>query len=87
LITYYSRGPQLQETLGIQVVNHFCRELEPRGVFMVMRAVHGCMATRGVCTGMNAGMTTSITRGVFREDAKARAEVMDLIKLSITDRR
>ncbi len=87
LIQYYSKRPQLQENLGIQIVDHFCREIEPKGIMLVMRAVHGCMSCRGVKTGMNAGMMTSITRGVFRDEMNSRNEVLQLIKISVADRR
>ena len=87
LVQYYSNRPQLQENLSVQVVNHFCKYINPKGVMLVMRAVHGCMACRGVKTGMNAGMTTSVTRGCFREDAAIRMEALNLIQLSISDRR
>ena len=87
LIHYYSKKPQLQEALSIEIVDHFIKELHPKGVMLVMRAVHGCMSCRGVMTGFDAGMTTSVLRGCFKEDARTRAEAMALIQLSITDRR
>jgi len=87
LIQYYGKRPQLQENMSIQIANHFCEVIEPKGMMLVMRAVHGCMSCRGVGTGMNAGMTTSLTRGTFREDHIARDEAMSLIQLSISDRR
>ncbi len=87
LIQYYSKRPQLQENLSIQIMDHFCEALSPRGAMLVMRAVHGCMSCRGVRTGMNAGMVTSVTRGVFRDKSETRAEALSLIQLSISDRR
>ena len=86
LISYFGGKPQLQEKLGMEVVNYFCKEIQPKGVMLVMRAIHGCMSCRGVKTGMQAGMTTSITRGSFRENHETRSEGMGLIHLSIMDR-
>jgi GTP cyclohydrolase I len=86
LISYFGGKPQLQERLGMEVINYFCKEIEPKGVMLVMRAIHGCMSCRGVKTGMQAGMTTSITRGSFRDFPETRSEAMGLIHLSIMDR-
>jgi GTP cyclohydrolase I len=41
------------------------------------------MRCRGVQQSGGAGMITSALSGVFKRDAKARAEAMDLIKLSM----
>lgn len=87
LIQYYSNRPQLQENLSVQIMDHFCKEIEPKGAMLVMRGVHGCMSCRGVKTGMNAGMTTSVTRGAFRDNHITRDEALSLIQLSIADRR
>lgn len=51
-----------------------------------MRGVHGCMSHRGVKTGDEAGMTTSAIYGEFVKQ-EVREEAMNLIKLSIMDRR
>jgi GTP cyclohydrolase I len=82
VITHYAAQPQLQENLCQQVVNYIEKDLQPQGIMLVMRAIHGCMACRGVYQYHGAGMITSSIRGVFKNPA-ARNEVMDLIKLSI----
>jgi GTP cyclohydrolase I len=82
VITHYAAQPQLQENLCQQVTNYIENDLKPRGIMLVMRAIHGCMSCRGVYQYHGAGMTTSSIRGVFIDPA-ARSEVMDLIKLSI----
>lgn len=86
LINYFSGKPQLQEKLSMEVIDYLCEAVKPLGAMLVMRAVHSCMACRGVKTGLNAGMTTSVTRGAFREDQNTRNEAMQLIHLSIMDR-
>jgi len=87
VIEFFSKKPQLQENLAAEVVNYFIKETNPKGVMLVMRAIHGCMSCRGAKTGDNAGMITSITRGSFRDNMETRIEALDLIKLSIALRK
>lgn len=83
IINFFSKAPQLQERLAINIMRFFYGGINPKGAMLVMRAVHCCMSCRGVNTGMSSGMTTSVTLGAFREDEKTRQEGLDLIKLSI----
>jgi GTP cyclohydrolase I len=87
VIDFFAKKPQLQENLASEVVDYFVQQVQPIGVMLVMRAVHGCMSCRGAKTGDNAGMITSITRGCFRENMETRMEALDLIKLSVYLRR
>jgi len=84
VITHYASRPQLQETLCQQVVTFLEEKLKPKGVMIVMRAVHGCMSNRGINQYGGAGMMTSAIRGVFKTDPAAKSEALDLIKLSVT---
>lgn len=84
IINFFSKSPQLQERLSAQIMEAFYKEVTPKGAMLVMRAVHGCMSCRGICTGKDAGMTTSVTKGAFRDDPKTRQEGLELIKMSIT---
>lgn len=86
LIHYFSGKPQLQEKLAIEIADYLEEQIAPKGIILVMRAVHGCMACRGIKTGPNAGMMTSVTRGAFRDDQSTRNEALKLIELSISDR-
>lgn len=86
LIHYFSGKPQLQEKLAIEIADYLEEQIAPKGIILVMRAVHGCMACRGIKTGPNAGMMTSVTRGAFRSDQSTRNEALKLIELSISDR-
>jgi GTP cyclohydrolase I len=52
--------------------------LEPKGVGVVVEAVHQCMTTRGVHkTGVT--MVTSMMLGEFRENALTRREFLHVI--------
>ncbi len=83
IISYYAARPQLQEKLTKSIVDYFVEKVEPLGVMFVMRATHGCMTCRGVKTGLQGGMTTSIVYGSFADNISTRNEGMELIKLSI----
>jgi GTP cyclohydrolase I len=83
LIEFISARPSIQEDLCTDVISAFDMKVEPKGSILVMRAIHSCMRCRGVQQSGGAGMITSALSGVFKRDAKARAEAMDLIKLSM----
>jgi GTP cyclohydrolase IA len=48
VLEYFSRDLQVQERLTRQVAEWFDRELQPRGVGVVLEAEHLCMTLRGV---------------------------------------
>jgi len=78
LVDVYARRPQVQERMTSQIADAIMRHLEPRGVIVVMEAVHMCMTMRGVRK-PGAKTITSAVRGIFREEDKTRAEAMSLI--------
>lgn len=78
VVELYARRLQVQERLTAQVAEHLVRVLDPRGVVVVLRAEHLCMAMRGVNT-PGALTTTSVVRGRFRESDAARAEALALL--------
>jgi GTP cyclohydrolase I len=80
LIRIISRRLQTQEFIGEQVADVLMSELvKARGVIVVLRGKHSCMALRGVES--PGEMVTSCARGVFRDDAAARAEALSLLDL------
>ena len=76
----FARRLQVQERLTAEVADCIWDNLHPQGVAVVIEATHGCMTGRGVRT-PNVVMKTSRMMGVFREDDKARKEVLNLIGL------
>jgi len=54
--------------------------LHPRGVGVVVDAVHQCMTTRGVHK-RGVSLVTSQMLGSFREDARTRAEFLRFIDI------
>jgi GTP cyclohydrolase IA len=74
----YARRFQVQEKLTAQVARCIDEVLKPRGVGVVIDATHQCMTTRGVHK-RGVSMITSKMLGVFREDARTRAEFLRFI--------
>ena len=78
LVEGYSRRPQVQEQLTVQIADAMERTLEPRGVMVIIEAEHLCMSMRGV---QKAGSTTvtSAVRGLFRQNISTRQEAMRFV--------
>jgi GTP cyclohydrolase I len=78
LVEGFSRKPQVQEKLTVQIADAIERTLEPRGVMVVIEAEHLCMSMRGV---KKAGSTTvtSAVRGLFRTNVATREEAMRFV--------
>ncbi|MAW80741.1 MAG: GTP cyclohydrolase I FolE [Parvularcula sp.] len=78
VVQAYARRLQVQERLTAEIADCIQKVLEPQGVAVVIEASHACMTARGVAT-PGVSMTTSRMMGVFRDDQKAREEVIKLI--------
>jgi GTP cyclohydrolase IA len=79
LVDIFARRLQIQERLTNQIAETLRAKVDPLGVAVVMEATHLCMAMRGV-EKQNSVAATSAMLGVFREDARTRAEFLELIK-------
>jgi GTP cyclohydrolase I len=79
LVDMYARRLQVQERLTTQIATTLNEVLQPRGVAVVMEAVHLCMLMRGV-EKQNSKAVTSAMLGAFRDRPETRAEFMELIK-------
>ena len=76
----YARRFQVQEKLTAQIAGCIDEVLKPRGVGVVVDAVHQCMTTRGVHK-RGVSMVTSRMVGLFRSDARTRAEFLQFIEI------
>ena len=83
VVEYFSRDLQIQERLTTQVAGWLQRELEPKGVGVVLEAEHLCMSLRGVQK-LGAKTVTSALRGVVRDDARTRQEFLALTTRNLT---
>lgn len=73
-----ARRPQLQERFTCSIADIIMEKLEPYGVIVVVEAEHMCMTMRGVKKPGSKTLTSAV-RGLFKKDAKSRAEAMSLI--------
>ena len=78
VVEAFARRFQVQEKMTAQVANCIWDVLAPKGVGVVIEASHQCMTTRGVHKS-NVSMVTSRMLGLFRTDARTRAEFLQMI--------
>ena len=77
----FAKRFQVQEKMTAQIGNCIQTVLQPRGVGVVVEAVHQCMTTRGVeQTGVS--MVTSHLSGSFRTEIRTRQEFLRLARTS-----
>lgn len=77
VVEVFARRLQVQERLTDQVADAIEQVLQPRGVGVVVEAVHLCMMMRGV-EKQNSRTITSALRGEFRECPMTREEFLRL---------
>ena len=77
VVEVFARRLQVQERLGEQIANAIDDVLKPKGVGVVIEAVHLCMMMRGVEKQSSRTITSSL-RGQFRDDSKTRSEFLRL---------
>ena len=79
LVRMFARRLQVQERLTVQIAETLEQVLEPKGVAVVVEAIHRCMMMRGV-EQQNAFAITSSMHGGFKSDPKTRSEFMELLR-------
>ncbi len=75
LCAWIMSRPQIQEESVMQLADLLEAKMAPKGLALVVKASHACMTWRGV-KDANSQMTTTVMRGVFREDASLRREFL-----------
>jgi len=78
VIEIFARRLQTQETMTAQIVAAIDEALAPRGVAIMIEAVHQCMSLRGVHKPNVATITTQFT-GAFRDDIVLQQRFMALV--------
>ena len=81
-----SHRPQVQERMTHQVADLLQRELDPKGVIVVIEATHTCMTIRGIRKPGSITITSAV-RGLFKSNPSSRAEVISLIHGNYENRR
>jgi GTP cyclohydrolase I len=79
LVDMFARRLQVQERLTVQIAETIQEVIHPRGVGVVIEAVHFCMMMRGV-EKQNSVAVTSCMLGAFRERQPTREEFLALIR-------
>jgi len=77
VVELFARDLQIQERLTTQIAGWLQRELEPKGVGVVLEAEHLCMSLRGVQK-LGSKTVTSALHGLVRDDARTRQEFLAL---------
>ena len=78
VVEAFARRFQVQEKMTAQIANCIQDVLNPKGVGVVIEAVHQCMTTRGIHK-TDVSMVTSQMLGGFRKDARTRAEFLQML--------
>lgn len=79
LVDVFARRLQVQERLTVQIAEAIQQKLQPRGVGVVIEAMHFCMIMRGV-EKQNSVAVTSCMLGGFRDQLQTREEFLALIR-------
>ncbi len=78
IVEVFARRLQVQERLTDQVARAIHDAVRPKGVGVVIEAVHLCMMMRGV-EKQNSRTITSSVQGIFRRDQRTRDEFLRLV--------
>jgi GTP cyclohydrolase IA len=79
LVDMYARRLQVQERLTVEIAEAIEKWVQPRGVAVVVEAMHLCMIMRGVQK-QHSVAVTSCMLGAFREQQQTREEFLSLIR-------
>ena len=79
LAEWVTARPQIQEEMTIQIADLLEAETAAEGIAVVVKAEHMCVTHRGVREHAS-DMTTSVLRGVLRDNSDTRAEFFRLLQ-------
>lgn len=78
IVDYYSRRPQVQERLIMQIFNELKSVLDTEDVIVVMEAKHLCVSSRGIND--ESSFTSTIQYGGVFDEKENRNDFFSLIK-------
>ncbi len=81
MVDMFARRLQVQERMTRQIAEFLNELLHPKGVAVVLEALHLCSMMRGVRK-HDARLTTSTMLGIYKTDLATRMEFMDNISRS-----
>ncbi len=78
-VEVFARRPQIQENMTAQIADAIEKNLQPKGVMVMLEAEHMCMTMRGV---QKPGTLTStiVTRGVFETDYSLQRTFLQMVR-------
>ena len=79
LVDTFARRLQVQERLTVEIAEAIEKWVQPRGVAVVIEAMHLCMIMRGVQK-QHSVAVTSCMLGAFRDQEQTRNEFLTLIR-------
>jgi GTP cyclohydrolase IA len=79
LVNMFARRLQVQERLTVEIAEAIASNIHPRGVGVVIEAMHFCMMMRGVEKQTSVAVTSCML-GAFREQIQTRNEFLSLIR-------
>jgi GTP cyclohydrolase I len=79
IVDEISRRPQVQERMTHMIADLMAKELDAKGVIVVLEAEHSCMTIRGIKKPGSITITSAV-RGLFKTNESSRAEAMSLIR-------
>lgn len=68
-VEVFARRLQIQERLTVQIADAFMKELQPKGVIVLIEAEHMCMTMRGIKK-PGSKTVTLVKKGIFEQDEK-----------------
>lgn len=81
IVNYYSRRPQVQERLTLQIADELQHALETEDIAVFIDSKHLCVSTRGIQDRESSTITTEY-RGAFRKE-KTQQRFIDYINSKI----
>ncbi|MBP5600154.1 MAG: GTP cyclohydrolase I FolE [Lachnospiraceae bacterium] len=78
-VEVYARRLQMQEQLTSQIADALCKNLNPKGVMVVIEAEHTCMTMRGIKKPGSKTVTIA-TRGAFEKDESLQRRFFDMLR-------
>lgn len=79
VVDLFAKRLQIQERMTTQIADCIDKILAPKGVMVIIKSKHLCIACRGA-NKKDSVMITSAIRGIFETDPQPRTELLDLVR-------
>ena len=79
VLEVFAKRLQIQERMTAEIANTINAALEPKGVGILITAVHHCMTARGVQK-PDTDLVTTRMMGCFRDDPSTRQEFLRMAR-------